>query len=147
MKRQCKVFFAFYNFFVYNENGDHMKKKGFTLIELLGTLVVLSIVVVIAIPIVDNAIKQSRQKSYLAQLKGIESSARAWAADHTFEVPSSDGESKTLTLEELVQGGYAEKGIMDPKSGEAFVNITVKIEYQNHTLVYTVYDDGEAVEL
>ena len=146
MKRQCKVFFAFSNIIVYNENGEYMKKNGFTLIELLATLVILSIVVVIAIPVVDQAIKNSREKSYLTQMKSIESSARSWAADHAFEVPQTSSETKTLTLEELVQGGYADKELHDPRTGDVLEHITVTIRYENNTLVYTVFDNGVEVE-
>ena len=41
-----------------------MKKKGFTLVELLAVIIILSLVLVIAVPSVNKYIKQSKEKAY-----------------------------------------------------------------------------------
>ena len=41
-----------------------MNKKGFTIIELLAVIVVLSIILVIAVPRVLNVIEESKKKSF-----------------------------------------------------------------------------------
>lgn len=47
-----------------------MKKRGFTLIELLAVIVILSIIALIATPIILNVISDSRKKAAEESLKG-----------------------------------------------------------------------------
>lgn len=122
-----------------------MKKNGFTLIEVLTVLIILSVVVIIAIPVVNTSIEKSRERSYYIQLQGVEEGAREWAAENIFSVPNSEGATKTLTLQELITGGYVDKNIKNPKTQKAFNNVTVEIAYESGTLVYKVYDNGELI--
>ena len=45
-----------------------MNKKGFTLVELLGVLVVLSVILMIAFPLITTYINKSKQKAYDTQM-------------------------------------------------------------------------------
>ena len=46
-----------------------MKKNGFTLIELLAVIIVLGIIAVIAVPMVNNIVLESKKKSYVASAR------------------------------------------------------------------------------
>ncbi len=48
---------------LYNLIGDTMK-KGFTLIELLAVILIIAIIAIITTPIVNNAIKNSKEKTF-----------------------------------------------------------------------------------
>lgn|SRR5574344_538028 len=61
-----------------------MNKKGFTLIELLVTLLVISIIATITIPIVSNVIERSRKKTYIASMKEIIKIADEYYADNGY---------------------------------------------------------------
>lgn len=117
-----------------------MKKNGFTLMEVLAVLIILSIIVVIAIPMVNTAMKNSKNKSYLRQMEGIVESAKVWASEHMFELPEEENATRTLTLAELIQGGYVDQNIKDPKTGEPLTGVRVVITYSNNSFVYTIYD-------
>ena len=46
------------------ESSDNMNKKAFTLVELIGVLVILSVLVLVAVPSVLKIIKNTKQKTY-----------------------------------------------------------------------------------
>ncbi len=48
-----------------------MRKKGFTLIELLAVILILGIIALIAIPIITNIIKESKEKSLVSTAYGL----------------------------------------------------------------------------
>ena len=54
-----------------------MNSKGFTLIEILAVIIILSILLIIAVPAVSNYIEESRQKAYVATIKDTLVSAGA----------------------------------------------------------------------
>ncbi|MBS7020337.1 MAG: prepilin-type N-terminal cleavage/methylation domain-containing protein [Firmicutes bacterium] len=47
-----------------------MKNTGFTLIELLGVIVLLSIIVLVTTPFVQNKIEESRKSGFVSDVKG-----------------------------------------------------------------------------
>ena len=46
-----------------------MNKKGFTLIELLGVIIILSIIMLIAIPNVTSVLEKNKREKYIADAK------------------------------------------------------------------------------
>jgi len=55
-----------------------MKKKGFTLVELLATIVILSVIALIATPIVLNVIEKSKKSALVASANGLIESANMY---------------------------------------------------------------------
>lgn len=105
-------------------------KKGFTLIELLAVVVVLGIMILIVTPNVKNILKGGRDGLYQEQLKGIEESARVWAAKHIGQLPD-EGNSIEVTLDELKKDGSANKDLVNPKTDEPFDDYLTKVIISN----------------
>lgn len=103
-----------------------MKKKGFTLSELLGVITILGLLALIVIPLVDKSMKEGKEELYASQIKSIEAAAKAWGIDHIDELPEENG-SKNITLSRIQQDGYIESDIENPKTGEPFSDLQIKI--------------------
>lgn len=48
-----------------------MKKKGFTLIELLAVILILGIISLIAIPTINNLVKESKKGAFKTSVQNI----------------------------------------------------------------------------
>lgn len=94
-------------------------KKGFTLAELIGVIVVLALISLVTIPAVSKTLKQNKESLCESQLNNILSAAKAWGADHVFELPSND-ETKTLHLTEIIESGYIDDHIENPVTKELY---------------------------
>lgn len=66
-----------------------MNKKGFTLVELLGVIVILSIIMLIAIPNVASVLEKSKRSTYLADAKKLISQVEYEISNNTIEKPNS----------------------------------------------------------
>lgn len=124
-------------------------KKGFTLAELIGVIVVLALISLVTIPAVSKTLKQNKESLCESQLNNILSAAKAWGADHVFELPSDSGETKTITLGDLINGGYIEGDIENPVTKDIFAEgseITItknnkKYEYKLDSDVFSCSDE------
>ena len=87
-------------------------KKGFTLIELLGVIILLAIIALIAYPIIDKAIKNSRESAYQQQINSIITSAKTYVEQENIK---ENEIVQTLTLNLLKDKGYiSSKDIINP---------------------------------
>lgn len=66
-----------------------MDKEGFTLVELLGVIVILSIIMLIAIPNVTSVLEKSKRSTYLADAKKLISQVEYEISNNTIEKPNS----------------------------------------------------------
>ncbi len=96
------------------------KDKGFTLVEILGVVILLGLVALIIIPFYDKYVNEARNDSYQIQVDNICLSAKAWAGDNLLLLPQEEGEKKEITLGELMDSGYVELDIVNPKTKKRF---------------------------
>ena len=66
-----------------------MNKHGFTLIELLGAVIILSIIMLIAIPNVTSVLEKSKRTTYLSDAKRLISQAEYEISSSRIEKPDS----------------------------------------------------------
>lgn len=77
-----------------------MNKKGFTLIELLGVIIILSIIMLIAIPNISSVLDKNKKDSYLADAKKLITQAEYEIRSSRVERPASN-ELVKITLSYL----------------------------------------------
>ncbi len=120
-----------------------MKDKGFTLVEILAVLVIIGLIVLLAFPSIERAIKKSQDNLYNAQINNIKISARDWASDHMDSLPTIEGDNIDITLGELQKDGYIDKKLNNPKTGKPFSNeLPIRISYKDGIYIYNVMADG-----
>ena len=109
-----------------------MNKKGFTLAELIGVIVVLSLICLITVPAISSVLKANKKSLCETQLNNILAAAKSYASENILSMPISDEEgknTKTITIQELVDYGFIEGNIQNPVTKEEFdmeTEITIK---------------------
>lgn len=101
-----------------------MNKKGFTLVELLGVIVILSVLVLIAIPIVNNIVKNSQKQIKESNVITILNAAYSWAMDEDLNVtlPENVDDSITVNINTLKTTGHLKKEVINAETGDAYTN-------------------------
>ena len=95
-----------------------MKKKGFTLVELLGVLVVLSVILMIAFPLITTYINKSKQKAYDTQMGLIITGLKDYVIEHKEVLPVNDTDYVTFTLGQLKALGIVNNSVVNPLDGK-----------------------------
>ena len=118
-----------------------MNKKGITLVELLSVLVLISIIAVIAIPLVTGLLKDSKSDADKINKANIKEAAELYIADNVGSTIDFDiNPTTTVTLRQLLDGGYISGDLKDQISGSNY-NLdtsTVTISKENNSYNYTL---------
>lgn len=112
--------------------------KGFTLIELMGVITILAILSVVTVVGVDKMLLSGKEELYNQQIDMIELSAKNWLIDNPSRRPS-DNEPLEITIQTLVDDGYIDSEIKNPKTGDNFnLSTKIKITKKDNTYEYKV---------
>jgi len=82
------------------------KKQGFTLIELLVVIIVLSVLLLIAVPSINRIINESRSKTYRILEETMAKSSKNYISVNFGELPDTIGSYVQVDLEALQASGY-----------------------------------------
>ena len=90
--------------------------RGFTLIELIVTVMVISILVGVAVPLARNSIKRQKEFALKEALREIRTAIDKWkdASDRGFIMTKIDTEGYPETLQVMVEG-VPMNGVVDKK--------------------------------
>ena len=102
-----------------------LNRKGFTLIELLAAVAILSILSGLAVTAVSKYQEKARKTAYEA----MESSAFSAAQNYiqkTGTIIPTDGSSKEISINDLVEQGYLSK-LQDPRTKSTYCHTGSKV--------------------
>ena len=121
-----------------------MKNKGFTLTELIGVIALLGIISLIAVPIINSTLTNSKVKAYNAQIKALEDAGKKWGVENTKYLPV-DTNSCNVSITELITLGYIEDDkIIDPRDNTE-MHGSIEISYIDASKTY-YYDYKETTD-
>ncbi len=116
-----------------------MKNKGFTLIELIGTIVILSLILLIITPAITNSLKKGMDNADEQTKESIVMAARNWASDNKDKLPT------IVNLNKLQEEGYIDDNIKLPSTtkniNSACVEIKLKDQATKTAYTYTYKDN------
>ena len=104
-----------------------MNNKGFTLVELLGVIILLSLIALITIPSISSWIKEGEEKANNQIKENIVLASKNWALDNKNLLPQNTNQTYKVTLNNLQNGGYIDKNLKLPSTGNELENICVII--------------------
>lgn len=116
-------------------------KKGFTLVELLAVLILLSVLALMIFPVVEDYVTSSRKQGNQVEIDNIIAATKNWEADNLDKIPDS-GETYTLTLGDLIDGGYideVENHVTKTKMSTS-TEITITNHNENYEYKVTIVD-------
>jgi len=108
-----------------------MKSKkaqlGFTLVEILASLAIVAILTLVAVSTTSGIIDKQAKKTFSLAETSMIKAARYFTEGTMYSFPSTLGEQKDISYDDLVGGGYMTK-IVDPKSDDECVESKIIIE-------------------
>ena len=109
-----------------------MNKKGFTLIELLAVVIVLSVLVLIAVPAISNILRQGRENATGINYDTVLNAAYSYVIDEEINVTGE----VNIGVCELIKAGFLKEDTKDGNdnllNGEDYVTVT-KVAYNSGT--------------
>jgi type IV pilus assembly protein PilA len=111
-------------------------KNGFTLIELLAVIFLLSLILIIVMPVMNDTINKSKTNLSDEQITEIEFAAKQWGLDN-LSLTDGSPNYNYVTIKELQNSGY-----LDDKS---IISTKTKEEIPYDTKVCITYDDNQYI--
>lgn len=89
-------------------------KKGFTLIEMLGVIIIITIILLVAVPLILTMIDESNQDTFTQNEILMERSIQPFLSNRYFLMPTETNSSVFITLAQMKEKKVL-KEILDPK--------------------------------
>lgn len=118
--------------------GDKMKEKGFTLIEMLAVFIIISIIMVVALPAITKNLKGNSKKEYTEFIKTVELATEVYVEDNREMYPlNTVGATATITIGTLKEENLIDNIPNKPDGTEITDDMTVKVTVNSdYTLKY-----------
>ena len=106
----------------YNYYGENMRKNAFTMVELIGVIVILALMLLIAVPSVNNAIKTSEENKKQEALNNIYMAAENYLLANYDNYTSLNmiGNSDYIYVMDLINEQYMDVDTLNPNDDSIF---------------------------
>ena len=99
-----------------------MKRRGFTLIELIGIVVIIGLILLVAVPTINNVIERSEENKKQEALNNIYMATENYLMANYDEYSSLDniGASEYIYVMDLINQQYMDIDELNPNDDESF---------------------------
>ena len=108
-------------------------KKGFTLVELMGVIVILSILLLMSVPAINNTIKKQEDKEYKSFENTLCSGTKAYMRHKASEYKSffTDHHETKICIMEVYDSGYLSDNLTNPYTDSIDLAGQITMTYKN----------------
>ena len=118
-------------------------KKGFTLVELMAALVIISILLLIAVPVYNGVRTNVNKSIYESKIAEIKSKAIGYASETNRTVM----DVKTLISEGLITADNEAGEYNDPRDGRSMLCDIINVIYKNNQYEANITESEKCYEL
>ena len=104
-----------------------MNKKGFTLVELLGTLIIITLLIILIVPKVLNWYNNSNDKYQELNEGLILESARLYVDEHPNDFERNNNRVYCISMQTLINSGYLEEDNANGFDKNTYVNSKIQV--------------------
>lgn len=128
-----------------------MKNKGFTLVELLGTIILLAIIALIALPALLSSLTTSQQEIDDAYKDSVITAARNYVNDNMDDYPkalesaTTEKDNGNITVQTLSDEGYITDSSINADNTCEMMNDYIKVTstYKKYNFEYVEVKEGD----
>ena len=120
-----------------------MKKNGFTLIELLAVLSIMAVILLVAVPSINNQLKKIKENNYNQFKDDLFLAAESYvsASANDYPVLKKDGGQMCIRIQDLIEDGWVKSTLVDPDLNKTIGELEGSIVVRNSSNKLTyVYD-------
>lgn len=121
--------------------GDNMKNRGFTLVELLGVMALITLILLIAFPLITDSIRNHEGELNEMEAYIIEQSTKLFLDDYSDEYVKEKGAIYCIPLTTLRDKGYLKDVNSSNIINEKTVKVIVKKDFD-----YDIVDNDKCSE-
>ena len=121
-----------------------MNKKGFTLVEILAVIVILSIIMIIAVPTINSVSAATKRKMLQNKITFAKQALTLWAEDNKKCIVSPTSDCLTMTCSgsttrtcTVTFGNMAAYGLIDYDDNNNVLNPINKTPINSETITFT----------
>ncbi len=95
-----------------------MSKKGLTLVELLVAIAIMALILLVVLPTITTLARKLNEKSYEQTVSILEHAAKAYVEQIDDQGLDNIGDSKVITLQDLVRTKLIDAPFINPRTKE-----------------------------
>ena len=114
------------------------KRNGFTLIETMGTLIILAVILILAVPNLTKWLKNAENSIDNATKNLIIDATKDYVDESDLSIFKESSYNYCLTLNELIDSGYISSESVSKLDD---LDLTIKISYSNGKSKYEIVDE------